>query len=478
MTIQSTPTKRADALDALRGFAILMMVLSGIIPRDGTFPAWMYHAQVPPPNYVFNPNLPGLTWVDIVFPIFLFSLGASIPLALSRLLSKGWGYIQIFLFILKRGFLLGTFAIVLHHFRPNIINNLEETPEKWWMALFGFLILFLMYSRLPRFVPRFLNQFITIFGWSLCIVVLSRLEYADGSKFSLERSDIILIILTNMAFFGSIIWLFTKSNWWLRLGLLGILLGLRFSASDEGWVREFWFTSPLPWIFRFDYLKYLFIVIPGTVVGDLILKWLKNSETNDGDSTEETWPASRFLIIAVLMLSIDLVLLIGLQSRLILQTTLISAVLCASGWLMFKQPDNQMENLLNKLYSWGVYWLALGLAFEPFQGGIKKDSATLSYFFITTGMSIFLLIMLMIIRDYFQHKKFLGILIYNGQNPMIAYVVFGNLLLPILKLTGWHEEIAEVSQTPWAGFGLAVIYTLIVALIVTIFSRLKLFWRT
>ncbi|NEO53607.1 MAG: DUF5009 domain-containing protein [Okeania sp. SIO3B5] len=478
MVKQQTSKKRAEALDALRGFAILMMVLSGIIPRDGTLPAWMYHAQTPPPTYVFNPNIPGLTWVDIVFPIFLFSMGASIPLALSRLINKGWRYISIFLFILRRGFLLGTFAIVIQHFRPHIINNAEEIPEKWKLALLGFLILFLMFSRLPKFIPKFINELITVVGWFLCVLVLSRLTYPDGSNFSLERSDIILIVLTNMAVFGSIIWLFTKSNWWLRLGLLGILLGLRFSATDDGWVKDFWFNSPLPWIFRFDYLKYLFIVIPGTIGGDLILKWMRNNEGSDRDSILEKWPASRFLIIAVLMITIDLVLLIGLQSRLVLETTLISGVLCASGWLLFRQPSNQIENLLNKLYSWGVYWLTLGLAFEPFQGGIKKDSATLSYFFITTGMSIFLLILFTVVRDYFQQKSILKLFIYNGQNPMIAYVVFGNLLLPILKLTGWYEEIAQMTQTTRLGLLKGFIYTLIVALIVSIFSKLKLFWRT
>lgn len=478
MEKQLTSKKRAEALDALRGFAILMMVLSGIIPRDGTLPAWMYHAQTPPPNYVFNPNIPGLTWVDIVFPIFLFSMGASIPLALSRLINKGWRYSQIFLFILKRGFLLGTFAIVLQHFRPHIINNAEEIPEKWKLALLGFLILFSMYSRLPKFIPKFINQLITIVGWFLCVLVLSRLVYPDGSNFSLERSDIILIVLTNMAVVGSFIWLFTKSNWWLRLGLLGILLSLRFSAADDGWVRYFWFNSPLPWIFRFDYLKYLFIVIPGTISGDLILKWMRNNESSDCDSILEKWPALRFFIIAVLMLTIDLVLLIGLQSRLVLETTLISGVLCAFGWLLLQQPSNQIENLLNKLYSWGIYWLALGLAFEPFQGGIKKDSATLSYFFITTGMSIFLLILFTVVRDYFQQKNILKLLVYNGQNPMIAYVVFGNLLLPILKLTGWYEEITQMTQTTKLGLLTGFIYTLIVALIVSIFSKLKLFWRT
>ena len=147
-----------------------------------------------------------------------------------------------------------------------------------------------------------------------------------------------------MAVFCSIIWLFTKSNWWLRLGLLGILLGLIFSAVDDGWLKEFWFSYPLPWIFRFDYLKYLFIVIPGTIAGDLILNWMKNNETDNDDSTTEKLPANRFLIIAVLMLIIDLVLLVGLQSRLVLQTTLITVVLCGFGWLFFQQPGNQIES--------------------------------------------------------------------------------------------------------------------------------------
>ncbi|MBV6647244.1 MAG: DUF5009 domain-containing protein, partial [Cyclobacteriaceae bacterium] len=71
---------RIQALDALRGIAILMMILSGVVPYTG-LPAWMYHAQLPPPDRAFDPALPGLTWVDLVFPIFIFTLGAAIPLA-------------------------------------------------------------------------------------------------------------------------------------------------------------------------------------------------------------------------------------------------------------------------------------------------------------------------------------------------------------------------------------------------------------
>lgn len=28
----------------------------------------MSHAQTPPPDHIFNPEIPGITWVDLVFP--------------------------------------------------------------------------------------------------------------------------------------------------------------------------------------------------------------------------------------------------------------------------------------------------------------------------------------------------------------------------------------------------------------------------
>ena len=49
---------RVEAIDVLRGVAIFGMVLSGSIAFGGLLPAWMYHAQVPPPMHQFNPALP------------------------------------------------------------------------------------------------------------------------------------------------------------------------------------------------------------------------------------------------------------------------------------------------------------------------------------------------------------------------------------------------------------------------------------
>ena len=79
---------RLNEIDLLRGFAVIGMVFSGILPFNGALPAWMYHAQVPPPNHIFDPTLAGLTWVDLVFPFFLFSMGAVIPAVLPQTIVK------------------------------------------------------------------------------------------------------------------------------------------------------------------------------------------------------------------------------------------------------------------------------------------------------------------------------------------------------------------------------------------------------
>ena len=42
---------RAYALDALRGYAIITMVLSATIVTQ-VLPGWMSHAQTPPPDHI------------------------------------------------------------------------------------------------------------------------------------------------------------------------------------------------------------------------------------------------------------------------------------------------------------------------------------------------------------------------------------------------------------------------------------------
>ncbi len=472
----SSNLKRIDALDALRGLAVLAMVLSGVIPFNGTLPAWMYHAQFPPPTHQFNPKLAGLTWVDLVFPIFIFSLGTAIPIALSRRLSQGWTNLEISLGIVKRGFLLGTFAIVLQHFRPTVINP-EPTPEKWQLALIGFAILFLMFVQLPRVIPKWINLAVNLIGWGAAIAILTQIQYPHDAKFpqfSLYRSDIILLVLTNIFVFTSFIWLFTRNHPQFRVGLMAVLFALILSKSAGGWMSDLLSISPVPWLYRFEYLKYLFIAIPGTLIGDNIVSY---TQIND-EYIPKTWNRFRLGAIVILMLLIILNLVIGLQSRLLPQTTVISLILLILSYRLLKDPSHPLEELLHQIYQWGMYGLILGLAFEPYQGGIKKDPTTMSYFFITLAIAIFLLIILIILIDSFHQTLWFQLFIDTGKNPMIGYLAFANLLWPILELNGWTPKIESLTNTPFLGFLRGLSYTLIIALFVSLCTRLKLFWKT
>jgi Domain of unknown function (DUF5009) len=257
------------------------------------------------------------------------------------------------------------------------------------------------------------------------------------------------------------------------LGILGILLALQLAANSDGWVKDLWGSSPIPWLFEFYYLKYLFIVIPGTIAGDLIFQWTQN---DDAEPSEDHRSHQRLWLIVVSMLMLCLVQLVGLQSRSILLTTLMSAAICAVSWRLFVPLQGNTGKLIKQLFQWGAYWLMLGLCFEPFQGGIHKDPSTYSYYFVTVAIALFLLIALTVLIHCFQWR--LRLLIDNGQNPMIAYVAFANLIWPILQLTGLEDWVIEVTNTPVMGVIKGIAYTLPIALLTSFFTRIRLFWRT
>ncbi len=470
-------TKRALALDALRGFAILTMILSGQIPfHTNTLPAWMYHAQVPPPEHKWIPTLPGITWVDLVFPFFLFAMGAAFPLAISRRLEEGIPKWKIYLSIFERGILLGFFALYVQAIRPFVISK-NPTAETFLISLIAFLILFPIYSRLPNKWNFWIKILLRFVGWFSAIFLLSNLKYPDGSGFSLYRSDIIIVVLTNMAVFGSIVWLLTRNNLLVRLGLLGILLAVRLSnmpVQIESWVAYIWNYSPAPWIYKLYYLQYLFIVIPGTIAGDILLKWINSKNQIE----ESSWSKFNYFFIAFLMFFFVFELLVGLFNRWLIETTILTFVLLILTYFLLNKPLNQVEQLYRELFLWAMYWLILGLFFEPFEGGIKKDKATLSYYFITSGLAICTLIFFSIIIDVFKKQKFIKLLIENGQNPMIAYAGVNNFIIPVLYLTGLMSLLNSMAITPWLGFLKGLIITFLLSLFVSLCTRLKIFWRT
>ena len=271
---------RAHALDALRGYAIITMVLSAM-EAFSVLPRWMYHAQVPPPDHVFDPTIYGITWVDIIFPFFLFSMGAAIPLSLGRQHAKGESIMKLTWKTVQRWVKLTFFAIFIIHAFPFMLGY-EQEWMRYAMPIFFFILLCLMFMPNPFGLSPYKARAITWSAYLVAVGFMLLQPYAGGAPFRLTDSDCIMLILANVSLTGSIIYLLTIGHPLRRLALLPFLIALFMAAhTANSWPALLIHTSWLPWLYLPAYQEYLLIIIPGTVAGEWIAQWLETMKAND-----------------------------------------------------------------------------------------------------------------------------------------------------------------------------------------------------
>jgi predicted acyltransferase len=486
--------KRAYAIDALRGLAIIGMVLSSSV--SSTLPAWMYHAQVGPRSgFMYDPSICGITWVDLVFPFFLFSMGAAFPLSLTRKLNSGVTIVSLLPKIIKRTILLVFFAITIYHCTPYIILH-EAGNWAYLIALLAFGGWFLSFAHFPNSSEN-KNRWLNRIGYLMIIVIVIftvstyKSSFPKGFKFS--QNDIIILLLANMAFFGAVIWLFTRKSWIIRLGIMGIFFALRLTSNVPGsWNAALWNFNPMQllpesitqylyvnhtWLYQMDSLRYLFIIIPGTIVGDILYKWINTP--NEEKMLPFPNDKNRIIMVGGSMFLFIVGNLYFLFTRQLVAVLFFNILLGMINYLLLRNVKGSFPKLYRRLFSWGSFWMILGLCFEAFEGGIHKDHATMSYLFITSGLAIFALILFSIIIDYFQKGKTVRYLVECGQNPMVAYVSDSFVVVPILSLTTLLSYINLLPEVhPWFGLITGIIITGSVMLITVLTVRKKLFWKT
>lgn len=537
--------ERALAVDLLRGLAIVGMVLSGYISRNPDLPAWLFHAQLPPPSFAFDPSVPGITWVDLVFPFFLFSMGAAFPFSIGRRLDRGAAAVQVAWTILRRGLLLAFFAIVLGNTNLWTLHEALQRPvAASLLTLVVWGAFFAMFIRLRNRSERF-NTLLNGCGIAALLLLLV-LYRALGVDVNLYRSDIIILILANVVVAGSFLWWLTRRKPGLRMGLVALLVALKLAAAVPGsWTESVWNATFAPWLYHTEFLQYLCIVLPGSVVGELIARWLARKGTAaptastdlsvtaavaphfvssvtctpaaamplpDGQAAPTGAAVSadsavriaragsaaavsaavsaaashdaeplpgRFRLAGALVLLLLAVNLWGLYVRALTANLLLTLLAGgAAAWLL-RRPRTALQEILSALFATGLFWLLLGLVFEPLEGGIKKDPATVSYFFVTAGMASHVLLLATLLFESLHGRA--GLLVRCGENPMIAYTAAGYVVVPLLFIEEqWGFSMPWIWGAGGCGAGIArgVVITLLAMLLTSAFTRRRLFWRT
>jgi hypothetical protein len=170
--------------------------------------------------------------------------------------------------------------------------------------------------------------------------------------------------------------------------------------------------------------------------------------------------------------------LFGLYIRYLALNLIGNIFLLSAGLFLLKNSNSQLLTLYKNLFVWGTFFLLLGLTFESYEGGIKKDPSTLSYYLVTSGLAFMALISFSIVSDHWKKSNYINLLIENGQNPMIAYIAGSNFVMPILALTGLSTILNYLLINPWLGFLKGFIFTLFAALVTSLFTKKKIFWRS
>ena len=459
--------RRALSLDALRGLLLVSMTF-GFTIMSSKFPGWMYHRQFPGgENFV---DIPGLTWRDIAYAGFLFTMSAALPLTLSRRMEKGEKDVGIFLAILRRGFLLVVFALLVAH-SNTFFTGYTQTARG--LAVVGFIIMAMVYTRRRNDWNPALFRTINLIGWTAAFLFLLLTPMLYGKGLDIKRIDDIIVGLAFAAIVGSIVWYLTRDNINLRLGFLALCMAGYLGAKGDGWVADWWWSDNFP-VFHLGQLTLMAVVIPGTIAGDHLLRWMRSSR--EDQSIMLYWSNARILGLGFVCAVMTPIAVIGLYNRWVPETTEIILGMIVGGGVLVWNPKTESEKLIRRVFVWSALWLMTGLILDPFEGGIHKVPDTLSYFFTVTGLVGMLLVTFIAVVDLLQRRKWVNALIDVGHNPLLAYVLYTVLLNSLLEMIpaarGFMQDSPELSLIR------SILSTVVVVLMVRWASRRRIFWRT
>lgn len=425
---------RIQSVDVLRGLTVIAMILCASIGYNSDLPAWMFHCQVPPPDYVFKPEVRGITWVDMVFPLFIFSMGAAFPFALRRKIERGESFLRISLSIIKRWAVLVAFALVLGNAdAASASSSGDVTVSLWrlgiWLALFAALV-------------KTDRKFINLSGWIAILILLGIEQWVLDVPLSIHNNDCIILLLSTVALLGSFIWLGTRDSIHLRIlvWLLAIVTKL------VGW----------------DFAMYLVIALPASIVGDVLMMGRTDRISGTRRTTASAWVA----------LSAVLIQLWGLFTRQVALDIVFTFAFAVAFVLLTLRSNSSFRQI-----GWmGFVLLLAGIAFDPLDGGIAKDYCNMSYLLTTCGQASLVLCFIMWIESRHTLSRMISM---TGQNPMIAYTVAWYVICPLLYalgLMGWIDDICVGS--PLLGLCRGLLATSLMVACTCVFTRFKLFWRS
>ena len=232
-------SSRIISIDVFRGCVILVMVFVNDVASIKDLPWWTYHIPY---------GTDGMTYVDVVYPAFLFIVGMAIPLAFQNR-KESFNDLTVWKHIFIRTFSLAFLGILIMNGRQLNAEESGVSYALWNVLMFVGVILF--WNNYPKYDGKTkLYKGLKYLGLLLIIILLA--IYKRG-----EAEDLKWINWRNWSILGGIAWAYLSGcivyyffgkKWHLLLGSFVLLVFLNV-ATSLGWVDFFRGIHPIFWPF-------------------------------------------------------------------------------------------------------------------------------------------------------------------------------------------------------------------------------------
>jgi predicted acyltransferase len=410
-------SSRIPSIDATRGLVMFTMIYVNDIAGASAaiVPSWMRHYQGPD----------GMTFVDLVFPAFLFIVGMSIPLALGSRIARGESPAKCLGHILARTLALLFIGVMMVNGRP------DAAAMGWSGSLWSALMYLSAILWLGSFSP------------------------GRESRHSADRRSVLCILNTVFHVLGFV------SLVWLAFAYRGEE-GRRIITLSPFSIRTSWYgiLGLIGWAYLVSAVVFLLFRARSTaLLGSMVLLFCLYPAGRTG--TFEHVPLARYVNIGEAL---------GSHAAISVAGMLLASVLI--------NPD--APTIRSRIRFTGLFIAGCSAGALLLDGlyGINKNSATPSWCLWACAITAAVWLVFHLLCETRPGSCLAGPFAIAGRNVLLAYLL-SNLLYPVLSLLdlgGWYSRLAEPGLANAVGrsAGVAVVILLFSVLLNRLGFRLKL----
>ncbi|OXB00027.1 DUF5009 domain-containing protein [Flavobacterium pectinovorum] len=220
--------KRIISIDALRGITIFVMIFVNELESVKNVPQWMKHMPA---------DADAMTFVDLVFPAFLFIVGMSVPFAFNARLLKRDSTRTIWTHTFKRALAL----IIIGVFMVNAeygydASKMIITPAFW--ALLAYSMPIPIWNKYSKDFPLWLKNTL-LYGGILVLIILYFLYVQDTGEIGMTPKWWGILGLIGWAYLFTVVYYwFVNGKLWAMIFFLVVCVAANSINLIEGSILQ------------------------------------------------------------------------------------------------------------------------------------------------------------------------------------------------------------------------------------------------